>query len=199
MSVSGVLFFCVALAQLMWTSLRGKLSVAVLSVSFLTLALLATANFLGNQGYFSEGITSGARDIVTYGGSGFLGRYSSAGNMLPVFDYLGEHPLRPIGLTIDDDMVLVDSGPIGYYMRGSIVLLVLMYRGLFLFLKRNLHDRRNAYFLFAVFMCFEVGFSALTSLRAVCVLPIMIVYLNGLRVGSPKEMPSQQMLALGSV
>ena len=199
LSVSGLVFFGAALAQLMWTFMRGKTLMATLSVSFLTLALFATAKFLGNQGYFSEGIASEARDVVSSEGNGFLGRYSYAGNLLPVLDYLSEHPLRPAGLKTDDDWLLIDSGPIGYYVRGSIVLLVLMYRGFFLFLKRNLLDRRNAYFLFAVVVCFEVGFSALTSFRVVCILPIMIVYLNGLRVAYPKKMPSQQVLAVGNV
>jgi hypothetical protein len=199
LSVSGLVFFGAALAQLMWTFMRGKTLMAALSVSFLTLALFATAKFLGNQGYFSEGIASEARDVVSSEGNGFLGRYSYAGNLLPVLDYLSEHPLRPAGLKTDDDWLLIDSGPIGYYVRGSIVLLVLMYRGFFLFLKRNLLNRRNAYFLFAVVVCFEVGFSALTSFRVVCILPIMIVYLNGLRVAYPKKMPSQQVLAVGNV
>lgn len=178
--------------------MRGKILIAALSVSFLTLALFATANFLANQGYFSEGTASEVRDIVSSQRNGFLGRYSSAGNLLPVLGYLIDHPLRPVGLTTDDDMILIDSGPLDYYMRGSIVLLVLMYWGLFLFLKRNLHDPTKAHFLFAVILCFELGFSALTSFRAVCILPIMIIYLNGLRVASPKKTLPRPMLAMGS-
>lgn len=199
LSVSGVFFFCAASVQLVWIFLRQRIIVAVLSVSFLIFMFLGTAAFLASQGYFSEGIAAQVGEILSAQGNGFLGRYSFEGNLLPVLSYLSQHPFRPTGLTTDEDMVLIDSGPIGYYIRGSIVLVVLMYGGLFLFLKRNLQDRRDAYLLFVVILCFEVGFSALTSFRAICILPIIIVYLNGLRVPNPSRPSSRQILALDSV
>jgi hypothetical protein len=195
LSVSGVLFFGAAVFQLALTLSRRKFLVAAASTGLLMLVLLGTVKFLGSQQYFSGGITAAVGDIVSAQGNGFLGRYSLAGSLLPVYDYLTAHPFRPVGLTTDYDMLLLDSGPINYYMRGSILLLALMYAGLFLFLKRNLLDRRNAYFLFAVLLGFELGFSALTSFRAICVLPILIVYLNGLRMTRRKILPPQPVYA----
>ena len=193
LSVSGLLFFGVAFIQLMWTLLKRKILVAALSLGFVALALFATLRLLGSQAQFSDGLASGATDIFSSGGNGFLGRYfNESGNLQAAFDYLSVHPFLPAGLKSEEDLPLLDSGPLDYYMRGSIVLVLLMYGGFYLFLKRNLHDSRDAYFLFAVTLCFELGFSALTSFRAVCVLPILIVYLNGLRI--PKQMKSTQML-----
>lgn len=186
LSVSGVFFFCAACAQLAWMFLRGNLFKAVLCCTLIVLVFSGLVGFLASQGYFSAGVTSEFQGIISAQGNGFLGRYSYAGSLLPVLSYLEEHPFRPTGLMSDEDMLLVDSGPLGYYVRGSILLVVLMYSGYFLFLKRNLRDQKQAYFLFAVTICFEVGFSALTSFRAICLFPLIVVYLNGLRLEVPQ-------------
>ena len=194
MSVSGMLFFCIAFVQLLWTLLRGKFLLATVSAGFVAIALLAAVLTLRSQGYFSEGLSSAASDIILSQENGFVGRYSSTGSLLSIYDYLTLHPYRPVGLKTDGDLFLADSGPISYYMRGTILLVILMYGGLFLFLRRNLHDRRHAYLLFAMFMCFEVGFSALTSVRALCALPLFVVYLNGIRRAEPVRSSGKQLV-----
>lgn len=196
LSVSGVLFFCAAFIQLMWLLLRRAVVVAVLSAGLVVLTMFATLRFLGGEGAFSDGFFSGVTDILSAGGSGFLGRYVTEGSLQPAFDYLAVHPFRPVGLKSEDELPLLDSGPLDYYMRGSIVLVVLVYAGFYLFLKRNLHNRKDAYFLFFVTVGFELGFSALTSFRVVCLLPVLIVYLNGVRVPSPQRAAYHRVLAV---
>lgn len=198
LSVSGVLFFFIALTQLVRTFARGRSFNVVLRTCLLALTLLGATVFLASQGHFADGIATEVRSILLSQGNGFLGRYSSEGQLLPVLDYLSAHPFRPTGLMTSEDMVLIDSGPLDYYIRGSVVLLLLMYGGFFIFLKRNLHDPRKAYFLFGVVLCFETGFSALTSFRFISLLPIMIIYLNALPATKPERVPSFQLATVNA-
>jgi hypothetical protein len=112
--------------------------------------------------------------------NGLLGRYSSSGGLSTNLEYIAEHPFQPIGLGLSNQLWYADSGPVEYVLRGSFPLLILVYAGAFLFFYKNLKSKRQAIFLFLVFLGFEVGYSNLKYIRTQCLLPFLVVYLNGL-------------------
>jgi hypothetical protein len=61
-----------------------------------------------------------------------------------------------------------------------VLFLLLIYGGLFYFLRRNLILRFHAYFLFAAIVLFELGITTLITLRALFLIPVFSVYLNSL-------------------
>jgi hypothetical protein len=73
-----------------------------------------------------------------------------------------------------------DSGPIEYFLRGSVVLLGLVY-GSFFFFWRCLLATSDGYWLFLIILAFELGFTSLANYRALYLLPFFVVYLNWLR------------------
>jgi hypothetical protein len=113
--------------------------------------------------------------------NGLIGRYSSSGVLAPNLAYFRDHPLTPVGLSNPSTLVFVDSGPLVYLLRGSYPLMLLIYVGLFLFLKQNLLNKRHFIVLFGAIAVFEVGFSILTYVRMLYLLPFVIIYLNGLQ------------------
>jgi len=119
--------------------------------------------------------------------NGPLSRYGSDGVLRPEMKYLFGHPLAPVGLlrsgpafAMDSPshFFIGDSGPLEYLLRGSVPLLLLIYFGLYRFLRHNLLLHRHATILFAVILIFELGFSALGSSRTLFLLPFFVVYLN---------------------
>jgi len=119
--------------------------------------------------------------------SGPLARYSLTGNLAPNLAYLRDNPLTPIGLSKPSTLFFMDSGPIEYLLRGSVPLLVLIYGGLFLFLRQNLRFQNDALLLFAAILVFEIGFPVLLYFRTLYLVPFIIVYLNGLHEFGDKE------------
>ncbi len=51
----------------------------------------------------------------------------------------------------------VDSGYVEYLTRGTFLLVILIFAGLFLFLRNNLKSKNAAYSLFFIFLLFENG------------------------------------------
>ena len=94
--------------------------------------------------------------------------------------YLQQHPFSPVGTSFREGLMFGDNGPVEYMLRGSVPFLVLIYGGLFCFLRRNLILRPHAYFLFAVILLFELGITTLITLRALFLIPVFSVYLNSL-------------------
>ena len=110
-------------------------------------------------------------------------RYGSGGGSVPAVAYLFAYPLSPIGLTTPPEQAggsaaLGDSGPIEYLLRGSIPLLLVMYAGVYRFLRFNLASPRHALFLFLLVLGFESAFSLLVYVRTLYLLPFFIVCLN---------------------
>jgi hypothetical protein len=154
----------------------------------------ASAGFFKNMSALTEGSKSAwelAGQVFTSPTNGILGRFSASGNLVTNIHYLFNHPLQPIGFSDMSELMSGDCGPLDYLLRGSIFLLVSVYAGLVLFLRKNLVAERDAYVLLAVILAFEVGYTSLISLRFLSFLPFVIVYLNGLRrsVASPTEIP----------
>jgi hypothetical protein len=65
-------------------------------------------------------------------------------------------------------------------LRGSIPLLVLIYFGLYRFLRHNLASRTHALTLFLVIIAFETGFTALSYFRTAYLLTFFVIYLRQL-------------------
>jgi len=112
--------------------------------------------------------------------SGFLGRYQESGVLAANFRYIQENPLRGIGIGFSDSLWYGDSGPVEFLLRGSLPLLLSAYGAFWFFVTKNLRSRRRGLALFAIYCAFEIAYSNLLYLRTLCVLPLVIVYLNGL-------------------
>jgi hypothetical protein len=121
-------------------------------------------------------------------GGGFRIRYVATGSLANVASYIHNHPFQPIGLlysrNLFDEGAQTDSGPLAYFLRGSFILVFLIYGGLFLFLRRNLRDKWDCYRLFFVILAAEVGFTVLTYARSFLLLPAFMIYLNSLPAAS---------------
>jgi hypothetical protein len=110
-------------------------------------------------------------------GSGLISRYANSGNLNANFNYIGQHPLEPVGFGYFKDLKYGDSGIVEYTLRGSILLLVTILVGFFYFLKTNL-EKKYAYIFFSVFFIFEIGFSNLIYSRTLLMFPFIILYLR---------------------
>jgi len=131
--------------------------------------------------------------VLTSTGNGLLGRYSSStGDLVTNLQFIRNHPFTPVGLTGYSRFLFVDSGPIEYFLRGSLPLVVSIYGGLFCFLKFNLKHKKDVWVLFAAIMSFEIGFSVLGYPRTFYLLPFFILYLNGLERAQPLGAALQQ-------
>lgn len=121
-----------------------------------------------------------ANSILNSETGGLLARYGQGGALRGTLDYLWNHPFSPIGFTYPSFLFLGDSGPMQYLLRGSVPLLMLIYVGLYRFLRYNVPSRRHALTLFFAIVAFEIGFDALPYFRTLFLLPFFVVYLKGL-------------------
>jgi len=113
-------------------------------------------------------------------GSGFQGRYLEDGVLGQDLKYINEHPLQGVGIGYSESLWYGDSGPIELLIRGSLPLLLAVYIGFWSFVRRSLISKGMAIAVFLMYFGFEIAYSNLLYLRTVCVLPFVIVYLNGL-------------------
>jgi hypothetical protein len=129
--------------------------------------------------------------VMTKSDNGILSRYATEGNFLePTLNYIRENPLLSIGMNYDPGLFYTDSGFIIFYLRGSVFLAFFIYMSFYLFLKRNLYNKKMAIFLFFIFMLFEVGYTNLINSRTQCFIPFIIAYLNQLYLSQPKYVES---------
>lgn len=182
LSVSGLTLAFVGALQLLWclwSSIRRKWFWA--GAIFTVLGAVAGFQLLDAVVKNWADVAETAKLILFSSDNGFLGRVTPGGTMRYSLEYLQYHPLSPVGVADKSGIMFTDSGLIEYLLRGSVVLLALVYGGLFFFLRRSLLARSDAYWLFLVILAFELGFSTLTNFRALYLLPFLVVYLNGLR------------------
>ena len=144
--------------------------------------MLAGAVYASQSPTVEAAISAGLKEIVASRTNGLAARYTSQGTLAPNIDYILQNPLTPTGLRYSSDLWYVDSGPIEYVLRGSVILMLAIYVGLFLFLRDNLHSRASAHLLFGVYVAFEVGFSNLIYLRTLYLLPFIVIYCNALEL-----------------
>src|SRR5260370_17544400 len=187
MSVTSLTFAVLAIAELAW-SFRWTSAWSVIAAAFLFPVSLneTIGDALSTAVWLREG-------------GGFIGRYFASGNLANVFSYIHSHPFAPIGMmysrNLFDAGAQTDSGPLAYFLRGSSFLFLLLYGGLFLFLRRNLRDRWDCYRLFFFILAAEVGFSVLTYSPSCLFLPAFVVYVNSLpaavfvRAARPESVP----------
>ncbi|HVB55251.1 MAG TPA: hypothetical protein VNE63_02315 [Candidatus Acidoferrales bacterium] len=179
-SVSGFGFALLALLVMaihVWAK-KPAVVVAGLVVALLLLPRIAHAVYNPIENW--QDLLQVARPAFTAPGEGFLGRYGSQGNNAENLRYVYDHPFSPTGLTTAENLFIGDSGPVEYLLRGSVVLLVLMYVGLFRFLRRNLVRTSDLYVLFVAILAMELGFTSLTYVRMLYLLPVAVIYLNSL-------------------
>jgi hypothetical protein len=112
--------------------------------------------------------------------NGFIGRFSDDGNLRNNLDFIANHPFEGVGIGYSPELMYADSGIIETCLRGTILFTIVIYISFFLFLKSNLMSKKTAFFLYFVFMLFELGFSNLIYFRTLYILPFIIVYLNHL-------------------
>lgn len=120
-------------------------------------------------------------------GGGFLARYTTYGVLADSFAYIRNHPFRPIGLMYSSRILSTGAGTdssLVYYLRGSFVLVVLIYGGFFLFLRRNLRDKWVCYRLFFLVPVAELGAVVLVYPRSFLLIPAFVIYLNSLPAAS---------------
>jgi hypothetical protein len=182
LSVSGLILAAVGALQLfwlLWSSLRRRWfwAGALLAV----LGLIAGLQLLDSivKNWFE--VREGAKTIITSSDNGFLGRLAPGGTLRYSIEYLRYHPFSPVGVSNKEGLMFQDSGLVEYLLRGSVILVFLVYGGLFFFLRRSLLSKVDAHWLFLVILGFELGFTALTNFRALYLLPFLVMYLNALR------------------
>lgn len=116
--------------------------------------------------------------ILSSDKNGLKGRYSSDSPLQPTIDYIVSHPFSPLGLTVSDKLYYSDSGFILYILRGSLILVVAIYYGLFNLIKTNLFDKKEYLFLLFILLMFEIGYPILINIRMLFFIPFIIIYLN---------------------
>jgi hypothetical protein len=126
---------------------------------------------------------------------GVTARYARTGTQGSALEFIKEGGL-PIGAIRSEAIspFVSDSGPIDYFLRGSLPLLLLMYGGLWFFLRRNLINRSDCYRLFFAILAAEVGIEVLPYTRTFCLLPVFMVLLNSLAIRS--ELPPGRKLRI---
>ncbi|MGH9161293.1 MAG: hypothetical protein ACRD2X_15085 [Vicinamibacteraceae bacterium] len=120
--------------------------------------------------------------VVGTESSGLLSRYSSTGMLGGNLRYLNDSPFSPLGFNygLEHDLFYGDSGFIQFLLRGSLPLVLLVYGGLYGFLRSNLRSRTDVRWLYIVILAFDLGIVSLFSFRITSFLVFMIVYLNSL-------------------
>jgi hypothetical protein len=178
LSTSALVFTTVGLFQLaalVWSSVRHK-------AVWATAALIVMSS---TAAFWVPAINWGAsvdvvKEIIQDPDNGLSGRFLPGGTMYYDLQYLQEQAFLPVGTSYREGFMFGDNGPVEYMLRGSVPFLLLIYGGLFYFLRRNLILRPHAYFLFAAILLFELGITTLINLRALFLIPVFSVYLNSL-------------------
>jgi len=175
-SFTAIVFTGVAVVQLVLCFQWRKSAIAGLMTTVLLLAAAVAAPGVEAFSDFREDIIA----VFHREDNGLLGRYGDSGGLSVNVRYILDHPFRPIGLGLSDELWYADSGPIEYLLKGSLPLMIAVYLGAFLFFWNNLRSPGRAIFVFLVFLGFEFGYSNLEYIRTQCFLPFLVVYLNWL-------------------
>jgi len=179
-SVSGLLLMFFATLQLLRYGFRMRPKLTALSLFTVIVGAVSTLYYFVPD--FEEWIAGSKLvwDILTSPVNGFMGRFTEIGTLYSTVHYIQFHPLSPVGVGFRSDLMFGDSGPVEYFLRGSVVLLAAVYVGLFFFLRKNLVSRAHSRLLFLVILAFETGYSSLIHFRALFLLPVLVIYLNDL-------------------
>jgi hypothetical protein len=178
-SFTSIFFSAVALTQIgVWLWKRSRKVFAATVLCFL-LVMLIGVRLLEAQVGDLEDLPMVSGTTLNNAISGPLARYGPGGNVLnTTMVYLAKHPYSPIGFAPPISTDVVDSGTLEYVLRGSIPLLVLLYLGLYRFLRYNLRLWIHVLAIFLAIVIFETGFTVLVYYRTACLLPFIVIWLN---------------------
>jgi hypothetical protein len=182
-SISAYCFFVAGAAVLLYytAGLRTVVILGAVSVA------LSVGSMFVSAAQWDERL-AGITEIFAAPESGFHGRYLDGGVLWQDLKYINEHPLQGVGIGYSESLWYGDSGPIELLIRGSLPLLLAVYLGFWVFLRRNAISNGAAVALFLIYFGFELAYSNLLYLRTVCILPLVIVYMNGLSRRRKPEM-----------
>ena len=174
-SISAYCLFAAGLAMLLYYAigLRTMMLLGAATIGISIAAVLITPD------HWEEAAKS-VQQVWFDPGSGFQGRYVGDGVLRQDLKYINDHPFRGVGIGYAESLWYGDSGPIELLIRGSLVLLLAVYIGFWWFMRKNLVSKRTAMAVFLMYFGFEIAYSNLLYLRTVCVLPLVIAYLNEL-------------------
>jgi hypothetical protein len=179
LSTSGILFGVFSIVYV----IKGNSSLTYISmIKIISIVLIAGMLFSLSDYYIMV-----SKLIENSSGSGLIGRFSHTGTLVRNLDYIANNPFSPIGLKFSEKLWMGDSGIVEYILRGSILLLLLMYLGYFIFCFRNLKNYDFALFLFILILMFESGYTILTYARFFGLLPFIIIALNNISYKNQKR------------
>lgn len=159
--------------------LHFQLHRSMLTAITASLILLAVGTMLAVQADWIAPLAVSLEEVMKSDNNGFVGRYSSSGALAANLNFIAENPFSPIGMGFSNRLFYGDSGPIEHMTRGSFPLVLAIYGGFYLFLRRNLRSSKEAHFLFLAYLAFEIGYSNLNYMRTLFFLPFVVIYLNG--------------------
>jgi hypothetical protein len=177
-SVTAVLLFLVGFTQLTYLAVK-PIRHKVLWAYAAMVLVICTAAFTRASLDIAPAADA-AKEILSNRDAGFMGRFMPDGTMRYDLEFIAKHPFTPVGFSFREGFMFGDSGWLEYILRGSLPLLALIFGGFFWFLRRNLANRKHAYFLFAAIVIFELGMTTLTFIRMLYLLPVFVVFLNGI-------------------
>jgi hypothetical protein len=181
LSVSGLVLMSIAALQIFIYAIRNRPKTAITVSMVILTSVLLTAFWFSGEVEESVADAAAIENILGSPTNGLMGRFSDLGTLRSTMAYLRARPFSPVGVGYRSDLFFGDSGVIEYYLRGSLPLVLVIYGGLFAFLKTNLISRRDAWHIFIVFFLFEMGFTSLNDFHILYFLPVLVVYLNDLR------------------
>jgi hypothetical protein len=179
-SFTALCLMSVAAFQLFRYATKNRLALALLVVVVAGVAAAGTLYYFVPDPEDRAAMAKVVSDVATNPSGGFMGRFTEAGTLYTTVLYIRDRPFTPVGIGFRSDLMFGDSGPVEYFLRGSVVLVAAIYGGLYVFLRRNLLSRYHFVLLFLVILAFETGFSSLCYLRTLYLLPVFVVYLNDL-------------------
>lgn len=178
-SNGGYIFFSVATIQLMYYFIKYKTLKAFGLISIISVSALFVLEEVMNV--FNKYSTIISRTLSS-DQNGISGRYSNDGILSGNIDYIKDNIFMPVGFGNSPDLFFGDSGLMEYMLRGSIPLVILMYAGLFLFLKRNLYSNYSVVIVLVAILIMDFGAQTLLSFRTLFILPFLIIYLNDIHI-----------------
>jgi hypothetical protein len=187
MCATGFIFAAVAVVQM--AAELGLHKSLPLKVLF-WLIMVGGAYVLATHEEAIQGLRTSVERALLSKVNGYNARYIEGTPIAADVDYIIANPLSPVGLRYSASLWFVDCGPVEYVLRGSIVLLVCIYGGLWGFVKHNVGRGGAGKYLFVVVLAFELAFNNLIYIRTIAFLPCIVVYLNHLHKSvSPVKHP----------
>jgi hypothetical protein len=181
LSVTGLIFGTIALFQLLYCLWQEDRKLLKITVSLTSVVAIAMVLFLSSVVPWDDGVDA-VKLVLTAPDGGLSGRFLPGGTLYGDLQYLRDNSFSPVGVSYVEQLQFGDSGFVEQILRGSVPLVLMVYGGLFFFLRRNLVARADAYLIFFAIIAFEAGYSTLiTGYRTLCLIPFFIIYLNHLR------------------